>query len=342
MKKYISAFSLLVFHFSLISAQTWSSVGNNIKGNFTQFITCNNRLYANGIDSLNGKAVSFAYWDGNLWHKADSALPGQITALGVYKGKLYAGATEKSGANAVYRLMVWNDTLWNNVSTLNGPINSLMAFNGCLYAGGKFTMADTTRAKYIAKWNDTTWYPVGRGLSNNVRALAVYHSKIYAGGQFGEVVRFDGKSWETVLGSKNSVRMDGWVKAFCVYNEELYACGEFNYLAKWNDIDWTPVGSLNDGASAIAACNGYVYAGGDFTSSPAGNYVNHISGYNAATMLWNCLGGVVYSGGDCKPYNGTVWALAEYKGDLYIGGQFMIAGGLIINNIARIYMHKKN
>ena len=53
-------------------------------------------------------------------------------------------------------------------------------------------------------------------------------------------------------------------------------------------------------------------------------------------MLWCCLGGVLYSGGDCKPYSGTVWALAEYKGDVYVGGQFMIAGGKIISNIARL------
>jgi len=335
MRKFTLLFIFLIFSFSFSIAQTWSSVGIGIKGSFTQLITCNDKLYANGIDSLNGKAVHFVCWDGKTWHAADSNLPGQVTALAIFKNKLYAGVAEKTGANAIYRLMYWNDTTWNKVNTLNGPINSLAVYKGTLVAGGKFTMADTTRARYVAVWNDTTWNALGRGVSNNVRALAVYKNRIYAGGQFSEVLRWNGKSWETVQGNK-SIRISGWVKAFCFYNDELYTCGEFNYIAKWNDVDWSPVGSLNDGANALTDCNGTLYVGGDFTSAPSGEYVNHIASYYAPTMAWSCLGGVLYSAGDCKPYSGTVWSLAEYKGDLYMGGQFMIVGGKIISNIARM------
>ncbi|HSY75795.1 MAG TPA: hypothetical protein VK890_02995 [Bacteroidia bacterium] len=341
MRKQILAFSFLLTSYSFTIAQTWSAVGTGIKGSFTQLITCNNKLYANGIDSLNGKAVSFAYWDGNTWHRADSGLTGQVTAMAVYEGKLYVGTTEKLGANAIYRLMFWNDTLWTKVSTLNGPINALMAFKGSLYAGGKFTMADTTKVKYIARWNDTTWHAAGKNLSNNVRAIAVFRNTLYVGGQFSEVLKFNGRSWEPVTGSNKSIRMSGWVKAFCLYNDELYACGEFNYLARWDGNDWGTAGSLNDGASAIAECNTSIYVGGDFISTPGGEYSYHIAKYKASIMSWNCMGGVLYSGGDCKPYTGTVWALAEYKGDLYIGGQFMIAGGKTINNIARFTSPEK-
>ncbi len=335
MRKYLLALIFLLGSISISSAQSWSSVGAGIKGSFTQLYTCNNKLYANGIDSINGKAARFAYWDGKEWHSADSSLQGQITAMILYKGKLYAGTTESIGANAIYRLMYWNDTIWNRISTLNGPINSLAVYKGNLIAGGKFTMADTTHARYVAVWNDTTWNNLGRGLSNNVRAIAIYKNRIYVGGQFSEVLRWNGKSWETVQGNK-SIRLGGWVKTFCLYNDELYTCGEFNFLAKWNDVDWSPVGSLNDGAAALAECDGNIYIGGDFISAPGSDYANHMATYSASTMAWNCLGGVIYSGGDCKPYSGTVWALAEYKGDLYVGGKFMIAGGKIINNIARL------
>ncbi len=340
MRKQILAFSFLLTGYSLAIAQTWSAVGIGIKGNFTTLTTYNNKLYANGIDSLNGKAVSFACWDGKAWHNADSNLSGRVTAMAIYEGRLYAGTTEKLGANAIYRLMYWNDTLWTKVSTLNGPINSLIAFKGSLYAGGKFTMADTTKVKYIARWNDTTWRALGRNISNNVRAIAVFRNNLYVGGQFSEVLKWNGRSWESAIGSK-SIRMSGWVKSFCMYNDELYACGEFNYLAKWDGTDWATVGSLNDGASAIAECNASLYIGGDFISSPGGDYSYHIARYKASTMSWACLGGVLYSGGDCKPYSGTVWALAEYKGDIYIGGQFMIAGGKAISNIAKLTSPEK-
>ena len=341
MRKHILALIFLFSGLSFAMGQTWSAVGPGIKGSFTQLITCNNKLYANGIDSLNGKAVSFVYWDGNVWHRADSDLSGQVTAMTIYEGKLYAGTTEKLGANAIYRLMFWNDTLWTRLSTLNGPINALMAFKGNLYAGGKFTMADTTKVRYMARWNDTTWHAVGRNLSNNVRAIAVFRNTLYAGGQFSEVLKWNGRSWEPVQGGNKSIRMSGWIKAFCLYNDELYACGEFNYLARWDGNDWGTAGSLNDGASAIAECNASIYVGGDFISSPGSEYSYHIAKYKASIMSWNCIGGVMYSGGDCKPYSGTIWALAEYKGSLYVGGQFMIAGGKTINNIARFTSPEK-
>jgi trimeric autotransporter adhesin len=317
-----------------LCAQTWSPVGNGIKGNFNMLITNNNKLYATGIDSLTNQAVHVASWNGKEWNAADSGLKGSITAMGIYEGKIYAGTSEKFGANAIYRLMCWNDTVWERISTLNGPINALCAFKGNLYAGGKFTMADTTHAKYMARWNDTAWYPVGRNLSNNIRAIAIYHNKIYVGGQFNEVLIFNGRSWETVQGTK-SIRIGGYVKSFCLYNDELYACGEFDYLAKWNETDWMTVGSQSDGASALVQYKESLYIGGDFIGVTDNPYASHIAAYNGPTMKWSCLGGTFYSGGDCKPYNGTVWSLAVYNGELYVGGQFMIAGGKIINNIAR-------
>jgi hypothetical protein len=39
--------------------------------------------------------------------------------------------------------------------------------------------------------------------------------------------------------------------------------------------------------------------------------------------------------GDEERTNGTVYALLEYKGELYAGGNFKIAGGKVVNNIAR-------
>ena len=64
---------MLLFRLA-VQAQTWSAVGTGIKGSFTQFITYNNRLFANGVDSLNHKVVHFAAWDGKNWSAADSGL----------------------------------------------------------------------------------------------------------------------------------------------------------------------------------------------------------------------------------------------------------------------------
>lgn len=329
------------FIFSLVlctdfgKSQTWSTVGSGITGRFTHLIVYNNRLFASGIDSLNHKHVSVACWDGSTWQPADSGLSGHITALTVCEGKLFAGEQEKEGANAIYRLVCWNDTLWKNISTLNGPINALAFYKGCIYAGGKFTMADTVPVHYIAKWNDTTWAPVGKWVSNNVRAIAVYRKYLYIGGQFGEVMRWLGKEWETVS-SPTGIHIDGWIKDFCVYNDELYACGEFNYIAKWDNSNWSLTGNLNNGANTLCTFNGSLYTGGDFTAAPNHAYASHIAKYTALSNVWDCLGGVMYFAGDCKGYTGTIYSMAEYKGALYVGGQFMIAGGKIAQNFARV------
>jgi hypothetical protein len=333
MKKTILFFSLLTFSITISFSQTWGTAGTGIKGSFTSLITYKGNLYAGGIDSLNGKAIHVAKWNGTIWSEADTGLAGNITAVGIYSDKLYAGTEFKEGKQSFYYLLCWNDTAWKPVQTFNGPVNALCAFNGALYVGGKFTKAgDTINARFMAKWNDTIWQPV-RGIPNNVRALAVYHQKIYAGGQFKGVYRWMGHSWEDVYNGKGIHINDGFIKAFTVYDDELYACGEFNYLAKWNNENWEIAGTFNDGGNTMAAYNGAIYTGGDFTAVPNFDHAYHIAKLSA--LGWECLGGVIYWPGDCKPYTGTVWSLAEYKGDLYIGGQFMIAGGKVINNIAK-------
>jgi hypothetical protein len=93
------------------------------------------------------------------------------------------------------------------------------------------------------------------------------------------------------------------------------------------------MGPFNDGVNTLALYHSELYAGGDYTAVPLYDHAYHISKYNG--ISWDCVGGVIHWSGECKAYTGTVWALCVYKDDLYIGGQFMIAGGKIIPNIAK-------
>jgi|GEM_PF-1152483 len=59
--------------------------------------------------------------------------------------------------------------------------------NHILYVGGGFTLAGgVANTTYIAKWNGSTWYPLGSGMDNEVNALAWdgVHNTLYAGGKF--------------------------------------------------------------------------------------------------------------------------------------------------------------
>ena len=56
--------------------------------------------------------------------------------------------------------------------------------SGNLYIGGAFTVVGDIGAKFIAKWNGSSWSALGSGMNNWVYALAVSGSNLYAGGSF--------------------------------------------------------------------------------------------------------------------------------------------------------------
>jgi hypothetical protein len=340
MKRTINLLSLLFFIFSFsfftsLSAQTWSNVGSGAKGSFTPLCVFNGKLYAGAMDSVGKKATHIACWDGKKWTAPDSNLQGNITAMAELNGKLYAGTEIGVGENKLYNLLRWNDTCWKYIGSANGRINTLYVMKGELYIGGSFNKADTVMAKHIVKYSDSAgWKKVGHGLPNNVWALIVFREMLYAGGQFQAVERWTGKSWEEVLNEGQQVKT-GWVKGFANFFDELYACGEFNYLLKWDTKTWAPVGPFNGSSFAMAMYNNGLFVGGDFTSVPGVDNAFHITEYQSSTRTWSCMGGVIYWAGDCKANTGTISSLAVYKNELYMGGQFMIAGGKIASNIAK-------
>jgi hypothetical protein len=337
---------LFIFCFSFLTpltAQTWSTVGSGIKGSFSPLFVFHDKLYAGSIDSVGKKATHIACWDGKKWTVPDSNFQGNITAMAEYNGKLYAGTEIGSATNKTYNLLRWNDTVWKYLSSTNGRINALCVMKGTLYIGGSFTKADTVAAKHIAKYCDTIgWNKVGRGLPDNVWALIVYREQLYAGGQFASVVKWDGKHWEDVMNTAPPQVTTGWVKGFVNYFDELYACGEFDYLIKWDTRSWTAIGPFNGGSSAMVTYNTGLFVGGDFTSVPKNDNVFHIADYESSTHTWNCMGGTLFWAGDCKTNTGTVNSVALYKNELYVGGQFMIAGGIIASNIAKWTLPPEN
>jgi len=115
--------------------------------------------------------------------------------------------------------------------TTDGSIYAAVVLNDQLYVGGDFTMICGVSANRVARWDGTTWFPLGSGMNNTVRALVVMGSNIVAGGDF------------TSPG---------------------------NYVAQWNGSTWTPlaigmngvVHALTIGFSANNLC-----AGGGFTTA---------------------------------------------------------------------------
>ena len=84
---------------------------------------------------------------------------------------------------------------------------------------------------HIARWNGTSWQPLGTGLNSTVRALAVFDGRLIAAGQFttaggqpaNHVASWNGSSWQAMDSG-----MDSPVFSLGIYNSGLHAGGLFN------------------------------------------------------------------------------------------------------------------
>lgn len=216
-------------------------------------------------------------------------------------------------------------------------VYSTMVYNGDLIVGGKFTSAGGVPANHIARWDGTSWYPLGEGVNGNVRALAEFNGNLVAAGEFttagGMAVNFiaqwDGFSWNNQLGGVGST-----VTSLAVIGNTLYAGGYFteadntpvNYIAARNSGGWSALGSGMNGVEgqvmALTVFNGELYAGGFFNSAGGVN-ANHIAKWNGVS--WSALGSGI---------SGIVYALNSYNGNIIAGGLFLSAGGAPANHIA--------
>lgn len=127
------------------------------------------------------------------------------------------------------------------------------------------------------------------------------------------------------------------VKCMAVYNNKLYAGGEFadhgplplSCIGAWDGTRWDSLGSGMPnslfGPSALATYNGDLYAGGATIYTAGGVPVHNIAKWNGAS--WSKVGSGI-------SVYGTIYAMAVYNGNLYVGGTFDTAGGIPVNNIA--------
>ncbi len=270
-----------------------------------------------------------------------------VHALTTFNGDLIVGgdfwqAGPNSAARYIARFDAVNAPHWLHLGSPfagsptfpNPRVVAMTEYGGELIAGGNFVTANgaVTTVNHIARWNGTSWQPVGTGptvgMNNTVRALAVFGGQLIAGGDFitagGQsasfVARWNGSSWQAMpaVAAFNSS-----VTCFTIHDGELIAGGFFTApgarVARWNGTIWQslPAGGFNNTVHALAVFNGELYAGGAFTFVDGIQTGRHIARLTTTTG-WDPLAG----GGT----NDDVLALAAYDGKLIVGGSFTTAG----------------
>ncbi len=287
---------------------------------------------------------------------------------GPHPPALYVGGWfSTAGGVTVNHIAKWTGTGWAPLGVgINGAnVVAIAVFDDDgadphlpeLYAAGDFFFAGGVSAIHIAKWNGTSWSPVGQGLSGGlVLALTVFNDgtgeRLYAGGSFAfsggnpvpRLARWNGSAWSAVANPMNSE-----IDVLMPFQGELYAGGMFsspgNFIARWDGQNWFPLGiGMDSHVVALAGFDddgpgphpAYLYAAGYFNHA-GGVTVNHIAKWD--TSNWSSLAGGV--GGTNPPEAPFVRALQVFddgggNGEaLYVGGEFYNAGGVAANSIAR-------
>ena len=200
---------------------------------------------------------------------------------------------------------------------------------------------------------NVNWSALGYGTDGEVFCSAIdpANGNLYIGGTFSKansmyvsnIAMWDGTSWDAMTGKNGGSLFDEYIEvdAIAIDGDNIYVGGAFygaddqevHNVAKYNKVthEWSGMGGgTSSVVSAIAVdANHNVYIGGDFTEA-GGVTVNHIAKWNGTN--WTDMGGGV--SGDPNGYN-NVYAITISGTDVYIGGEFAMAGTIAANGIAK-------
>ncbi len=332
-------------------------------------------LYVSGQLSTPGGLFirGIGRWDGTRWSEVGGGLnlgggAASARALAVYgqgpQRALYVGGLfNRAGSVTANNVARWDGSAWSNlaggvpaagISTLRGVYTiSAAAVNGAerLVVGGTFEFAGGQAANNIAAWDGAAWTTLGGGLIGPATAIGVVKTmqpfddgtggSIYVGGSFTEtpdgrpvraIARWDGSQWLEVG--------DGWPAPISLLARFDAGLGPRLFLLagsmflQWDGLAFTAPGSgMNHWVNALIESDfdgtPAIYAGGWF--SVAGSVQVHGAARWDGTA-WSPLGEGIADGfliddfADFDDGSGRA---------LYAAGDFTVAGGQVVNGVAR-------
>lgn len=367
---------------------TWSALGSGITMSNMQspVVYCLARFDADGsgpapayvytggfFDTAGGNSVSYiGRWDGTSWSAPQKGAAGAplsnsgVRAFQVFdedgagpqRPALFAGGAFTQVAGQVaHRIARYDGSAWSTLSSgMDQDVYSLCVFDDdgagpnppALFAAGKFTTAGGVGAAAIAKWNGSSWVPLGSGINGFVSSLAVFDEdgagpnppSLFAAGFFSQaggtaancIARWDGTTWSAL-----GVGLDGWTTALAVFDPDgpgplpstLIVGGTFSNaggspaagIAQWDGLAWSSLGSGVGGSNpdvfalttfdpdGAGPAPDQLIAGGSFTSA-GGGAAGFIASWDGAA--WTSLS----SGLSYAPFTtGKVSSLVSFDVD---------------------------
>ena len=352
--------------------QQWHALGGGVQGSVQALALWNNALYVGGrfrrvdTDKVTRHLAKFenGVWSPVFPQEFNTSF-GDVRALAVFDGQLYLGGgfsrIEGVDVNCLAR---WNGNALGAVVVdgINGVsngsnfcrINALKADVGGLLVGGRFVQAGSLSAFNIARFRIGAWESLGLGLGvpsefpdvNDFQRIA---TDLYVTGKFqraypdfetsvtvNHLARWDGQSWNAVAGGFPRSSDSGY--ALAELNGELYIAGNIGTVADQAAEGLARYSSAL-GLRAVSPAPGLtrslsidpgrsaVFLGGEFVSKPGGLLVNAVARYDG---VFSSLGI-----GTANGLNGRLESAADHQGQLYVGGNFTMAGGAFAASLAR-------
>ena len=197
---------------------------------------------------------------------------------------------------------------WSVVcGTGNGFVDNFEVFNGELYGTGFFTSLCGTPNNHIVKWDGSVWQPVGTGYSSAGHQLKYLGNFLYFVG------------YQTAAGDSNWVYQHGGV--------DFGKIGEGVYLT-----DAVNGGLKTANLYALDQYNGNIIACGEFdrVGNKAISGIMQWDGSSWDSLGSGLSGNIVGSAALMYPHD-----LCKFGTDLIVAGNFLKAGGITVNGIAR-------
>jgi hypothetical protein len=374
-----------------LAGDSWSALGDGVNGTVDAFAVFDDgdgsALYVGGSFTTAGgiAAADIARWDGVSWSPLGEGVNGALDGGGVHAMTVFddgggpalyvTGHFSAAGGLSASGIARWDGHAWSSLgaglqSSSDTQIGgwAMAVLSGgpgpALYVGGYFNSAGGVPAANIARWNGSSWSPLGAGVPGQLRALladpAADPPLLYVGGAFwtindvpaGSIARWDGATWSPVGDQLLHPPYPGQVSSLAFFgagpDRTLYAGGVFAASANRQDIRnlaqlqgdrWQPAGAgMNGPVEALLATDeGHgpsLLAGGNFTASgPVA--MSRIARWEGSE--WRPVAQEMgFSGAPNR--NARVLCLARIAGEespiVVAGGSFTSAGGRPALNVA--------
>jgi len=278
-------------------------------------------------------------WDGSSW----ATLPfpsGDAQSLAERSDTLYAAGDFSSGgigiSSAAARL---TGGQWTSMDTLGTSGVQILSYSGRLILGTAHFWFDD-RASGVYEWNGSAWAPIGLigAQDQGVASMVVHKGELIVAGGFTSIggilaqgaAAWNGQGWRPLSFSFGDFSVPN-ITGLTSYNGRLFASGAFSDspygnpspLAEWNGTLWTAVTGVAGYGRHVNTAGGRLFLSGELLLRSTGEKPNALL-WDGRT--WRSLGSGTH---------GAVYASAEYRGSLYVGGSFSRAGDKSAFSLAR-------